>query len=183
MSAFQDFFASAKDKQDKEMQSLLPIADFEGDAFRFQDGTYMDLIQIVTKDLLNMSTSALAYDNLTMANFYKTYADDLKIVALNFPKSTKQQQHYYEHKLAIERNPVYKKFLEQDYNLLKETEQKTTEREYYFMIFAKNVEDLHNKQMRIFHTLGGNGQVVKLENKKKIQIIQKINNKSTTIFI
>lgn len=165
------------------MQALIPIATFEGDAFRFQDGSYMDLIQIVTKDLLNMSTDALAFDNLNMANFYKTYADDLKIIALNFPKSTKVQQRYYEHKLAVERNPIYKKFLDSDYQMLKHIEQHNTEREYYFVIFAKNIEDLHNKQMRIFHMLGGNGQVLKLDNKKKKQIIQKLNNKNTSIFI
>lgn len=183
LSAVQDFFATAKDKQDKEMQSLIPLAKFEGDVFRFQDGTYMDLVQIVTKDLLNMSTDALAYDNLNMANFYKTYADDLKIVALNFPKSTKIQQHYYEHKLAVERNPIYKKFLDNDYQMLKHIEQHNTEREYYFVLFGKNIEDLHNKQMRVFHTLGSTRQVQKLENKKKLQIVQKLNNKNTSIFI
>lgn len=182
-SSFSQFFATARDREDKKLQDLIPVATFESGAFRFQDGSYMDMIQIVTKDLLNMSSDALAYDNLTMANFYKTYADDLKIIALNFPKSTKQQQKYYEKKILEERNPVYKKFLNQELDRLKEIEKKNTEREYYFLIFAKNLEDLHNKQLRVLHTLGNNGQVVEIEEKKKKQILEKLNNKNTSIFI
>lgn len=182
-SSVAKFFATARDREDKKLQDLIPVATFESGAFRFQDSTYLDIIQIVTKDLLNMSADALAYDNLTMANFYKTYADDLKIIALNFPKSTKRQQKYYERKILEERNPVYRKFLNDDYEQLRQIEKERTEREYYFLIFARNLEDLHNKQMRILHTLGNNGQVVEIDSKKKKQILEKLNNKNTSIFI
>lgn len=183
MSKAQDFLSSARDREDKTLQDLLPVAAFEGDCFRYRDGTYMDMVQVVTKDLLNMSPDALAYDNLTMANFYKTFPEDLKLVSLNFPKSTKQQQKYFEHKILNERNPVYKKFLVQNYRQLRNIEQSRSEREYYLIFYAKNLEDLHNKQMKIIRTLGGNDQVVKIDNEKKIQILQKLNNKNTSVFL
>lgn len=184
MSKLQDAFASARDKTDKSLEDLIPLAAFEEDVFRFQDGSYMDMVQIVTKDLLNMSTDALAYDNLTMANFYKSWSnDDLKLVSLNFPKSTKQQQKYFEHKIRNERNPVYRQFLVQSYQQLRQIEQSRSEREYYLLFFAKNREDLNNKQMRIMRTLGGNDLVVKVDPEKKVQILQKLNNKNTSIFL
>lgn len=188
MSAIDDAVSTVKstfnkvlDRDDKTLSTLIPLATFEGEAFRLQDGSYLDMVQIVTKDLINMSSSALAYDNMNIATFLKKYGDDIKYVALNFPKDTKLQQRYYHDLVERERNPVYKELLKEQLATLKEIEKMNTEREYYIFFFAKNVEDWRNKQMQILHSL--DQQVIKIPNEKKLQILYKINNKNSRVFI
>lgn len=181
MSDAKSSFNKIFDRTDKNMDELLPIANFEGEAFRFQDGTYLDFVQIITKDLLNMSSEQLAYDNMTMANFLKKYDADIKYVVLNFPKDTKLQQNYYTTKIEEERNPVYKQLLQDQLDELKYIERNNTEREYYLFYFAQNIEDWRNKQMKIMHGL--DAQVQKIPNEKKLQIMYKICNKNSRVFI
>lgn len=182
MSKFQDFFSSAKDREDKNLQELIPLANFEGDAFRLQNGEYIDLMQFVTKDLAHMSKDGLAYDNSQIASFYRTYQDDFKIIGMNFPKSCKDQKAYFSYKISEEENPLYKRFLTEEYNMLRHLEEHNSEREYYLMIFAKSLDELHVNQARAKHMLEENGLLHPIDNKKKIQIMQKINNKGATFF-
>lgn len=50
-----------------------------------KDKTYMDIIQINTKDLVSASNDDIEYDIMRYIKLYKMYADDIKIVAMNFP--------------------------------------------------------------------------------------------------
>lgn len=171
------------DREDKSLKELFPLATVEGDVFRFQDGTYMDISQVITKDLMNMSIDGLQYENLQFQNFYKVYSDDVKLVALNFPKNTKTQQKYFRHKIKNEKNPIYRQELQDQLENLKWLEQNNTEREYYILIFAKNIEDLHNKQVRLRHNLEETHQMLRLPVEKKKEIIFSINNKVSKVFV
>ena len=53
-----------------------------------KDKTYMDIIQINTKDLVSASNDDIEYDIMRYIKLYKMYADDIKIVAMNFPCRT-----------------------------------------------------------------------------------------------
>ena len=64
-----------------------------------KDKTYMDIIQINTKDLVSASNDDIEYDIMRYIKLYKMYADDIKIVAMNFPCRTGKQQEYFRHKI------------------------------------------------------------------------------------
>jgi len=174
---------SRKTQEEKTLEDIVPVATVEGDVFRLQDGTYMDVLQIVTKDLANMTIEGLQYENLQFQNFYKVYSDDIKIIALNFPKNTKTQQKYFKHKMAHEKNEVYLRELQDQYDNLQWLEKRNTEREYYMFLFARNTEDLHNKQVRIYHNLEDSNQITKISVEKKKQILFSINNMVSKVFI
>lgn len=171
------------DRTDKRMQDILPLATFEAGSFRMQDGTYMNMVQIVTKDLSHLTPDALAFDELQFAKFYMSYSGDCKIIALNFPTNTKEQQKYFNHKLENTRNPIYRQFLSDNLELLQRVEKQKTEREYYIFYFGENIEELQNNEMKILATLGAYDMIHTIPDEKKRQIIEKINNKSRHIFI
>ena len=81
---------SKKDKKsNKKVQiintakEILEVAYYDDDmnCFVMNDESYMDLIQINTKDLVSSADYEVEYDIMKFTKLYKMYADDLKIVA------------------------------------------------------------------------------------------------------
>ena len=71
-----------------------------------KDKTYMDIIQINTKDLVSASNDDIEYDIMRYIKLYKMYADDIKIVAMNFPCRTGKQQEYFRQKIKNTSNEI-----------------------------------------------------------------------------
>ena len=77
----------------------LPIIDFDEELQLpiMEDGSFCDFLEIITKDLQNISEDQLQIDKLMWEKLFDTYPDDLKIVSFSFPASTMQQQRYLEY--------------------------------------------------------------------------------------
>ncbi len=168
----------------KNISDCIPIKDYEElyNAFKHRDG-YMDLLQINSKDLGNASEDAITYDRLRFAKLYKKYDDDLKIIISNFPSDTSKQQQYVNRKIAKTRNPIYKKWLFKKLDELIWVEKNRTSREFYYMFWGKDEEDIIKKRDDIKGILGTekNGLVSTISKEKKISIIRKMTNKNAMI--
>ena len=136
--------------------------DDELNCFVMDDGSYMDLIQVKTKDLVSSADDEVEYDIMKFAKLYKMYADDLKICVMNFPCKTGIQQEYLRHKLKNMSNEVYKTFLMRKLDEL-----------------VKKKTQLNSNRELIVNTLGSgrNGLSGLLSKEKKIQICERLNNK------
>ncbi len=172
----------SSERQQHVLQEIVPIAEMKEDCLHLQNGKYIDLIQILTKDLLNISEDLLMQDNSRMQGLYKTYSDDMKLISMNFPKSTKNQQAYFQRLIAKERNPFFKREQQEQLEILQNLERNNVEREYYLMIFAPNLDDMREKQMMILRGLGPE-QCRKMTLEKKKEIIFKLNNKNSRVFL
>ena len=84
------------------MSKLIPIKCIEDDKFKMQDDSYMDIVQIVTKDLNSASESDLEALIAAWARMYRTNGFDIKLVSLNTPTDTRGQQHYIQKKNRAE---------------------------------------------------------------------------------
>lgn len=153
--------------------------DDELNCFVMDDGSYMDLIQVKTKDLVSSADDEVEYDIMKFAKLYKMYADDLKICVMNFPCKTGIQQEYLRHKLKNMSNEVYKTFLMRKLDELVWIEKNDMMREYYYMIFAKKKTQLNSNRELIVNTLGSGRNRLSglLSKEKKIQICERLNNK------
>lgn len=169
---------------DSRMDDLIPIKDYDriNNCFICEDGIYRDLLRIKTKDLKNMSSNDVDYDILRMQKFYKTYADDIKIIVLNFPSYTQIQQDYINRKMEQTNNPKKKYWLQIKLDELIWIENNKTTREFYMMYFANDSDMLIKLRADILSTLGGNYQLVEtIDQLTKEQIIYKLNNKQMLI--
>lgn len=144
-----------------------------------KDKTYMDIIQINTKDLVSASNDDIEYDIMRYIKLYKMYADDIKIVAMNFPCRTAKQQEYFRHKIQTTSNEIYKKFLQRSLDELVWIEKNDMVREYYYMIFGKKESDIKKNRDLMFNVLGkGRNELLsEIDKNKKIQILERMNNK------
>lgn len=170
------------DKVGKTVAELIPLADYdlEQHCYRMKDNTYLDIMQLNTKDLLTSSRDEVEYDCLKFAKLYKLYEDDLKIIAMNFPCNTKRQQQHIQRRIQKTSNPIYRQALQKDLEELIWLEKHNTTREFYFLIYGESVEAIEKNRATIktvLHT-GRDGLIMEIPDEKKEQIWIRLNNKN-----
>lgn len=165
----------------KTVLEIVPVRsyDTEGQYYQLNDGSCMDLMQIRSKDLVNSSEDEVEYDCLKFARVYRLYADDIKILCLNFPCDNSRQKRFLEHKIKNTRNEIFREQLEKKKRELEWLEKNDTTREYYFMLFAKNQEELEKNRRTLSASLGAGqeGLVGKISPEKKHQVLSRLYNK------
>ena len=137
----------------KSINDIIPIVDTFKGCFKLKDGTFMDIVQVKCKDLVNASESDVNFDMYSLTKLYRAYTDDLKIISLNFPTNTKSQQIYFQHKINHTANPLLKNILNEKYEKLVDDELHSTNREHYIMYFGKTYERLLNNLNTIMQDL------------------------------
>ena len=178
----------AKNKKEQEISipkstsDLLPFVGVDKGLFLMWDKSYMDIFRIVTKDLISASESEIELDMLQFEKFYKMYAVDCKIIGINFPTDTKYQQQYYRHKIDSTDNTFFKNILQTKYEELVDVNLYCTDREYYLMIFSESYEKYLEAKSIITVTLKNAGLSEEISIDKKISILAKLCNKSTSIY-
>lgn len=77
----------------KTCLDLLPIKYYDDDfaAFKTSDG-YMDIKQIISRDIENMSDDELQLELINLTKAFKTVGIDMKFVSMNFPLNTAKQR-------------------------------------------------------------------------------------------
>lgn len=163
------------------VQDIVDVAFYDDKlkCFIEKDKTYMDIIQINTKDLISASSDDIEYDIMKYTKLYKMYADDIKIVVMNFPARTGKQQEYFRHKLKNTSNEIFKRFLQRSLDELVWIEKNDMVREYYYMIFGKKESEIIKNRDLMFNVLGkGKNELLsELSKEKKVQILERMNNK------
>lgn len=169
----------------KTTAELIPVMDYDDDLgfYRMRDGSCMDLIRIQEKDLVNASEDEVEFDCLKFAKAYRLYADDLKIICLNFPCDFSRQKRFIEHKINRTKNEIFKSQLEKKKKELEWLEVHDTTREYYYMIFAQTPEQMEKNLQTLAAVLGmgRDGLAAKISKQKKNQILYRIYNKCSLV--
>lgn len=168
----------------KSILEKIDVAEYlEEGYYRMKDGTYMNLVQINSKDLINSSADEVEYDCMKFAKLYKLFENDLKLVVLNFPCDTKEQQAYLQRKINATNNQMYKKFLQQKYDELVWLAKNNTTREYYYMVYAKTQEEMQKEMLTLKSTLhlGNDGLLLEIPEEKKHKILYRLYNKNSLV--
>ena len=166
----------------KNTTELLPFVGIDKGLFLMRDNSYMDIFRLVTKDLISASESEIELDMLQFEKFYKMYAVDCKMIGINFPTDTKRQQQYYQRKIDSTDNPLFRRFLQTKYEELVDVNLYCTDREYYLMIFSESYEKYLEAKSIITVTLKNADLAEEISIDKKISILAKLCNKSTSIY-
>lgn len=172
-------------KQIKKVTDLIEVVgyDTENRCYLMKEDRYMDFMQVQSKDLNSASSDEVEYDILKFCKVYRLYEDDIKLVVMNFPCNTKEQQAFLKRKKDQTTNPVFRKYLGRQIEELAWLEKNRTTREYYFMLFADSVEDLEENKRTlkaVLHT-GKDGLLSEITDQKKHQILYRLNNKCSQV--
>ena len=161
--------------------SVFPIRDYlesEG-YFLTGDKTIINLFQIQGKSYYDASDDEV--ENLVYSNarLIQRLADDIKIISMNYPTNTKQQQEYIAFMLKRPELEPYTELLTEKLESLKALEQNTTDRQAFLMVFARDKE----RYEEITRLLSGNPYFVvrPISREKKENIIFQLNNMNKRI--
>lgn len=119
---------------------------------------------------------------LQFEKFYKMFSSDCKIIGINFPTDTKRQQQHFQHMINNTQNPYFRQVLQTKLDELVNVNMYYTDREYYLMIFCENYEKYLDARHVISATLMTPNLVSEIPTEKKISIMTKLCNKSTSIY-
>lgn len=166
-------------------EKLLPQRRYDqvNRCYVMQEGKYMDLLQIQSKDLVTSSADEVEYDCLKFCKMYQLYEKDLKLIVMNFPCDTKIQQEFLKRCLQRTANGIYKQYLQRQIQELEWLEKNNTTREFYIMIFAESLEELEENKRTLKTTLhtGKDGLIEEIPDEKKQQILYRMNNKCSQV--
>lgn len=166
----------------KNILEIVPIRELSENGFyHMDDGTYMELLQIQSKDLINSSEDEVEFDCLKFAKLYRLYSEPLKIVSLNFPCDYGKQKRFLEYKIKNTKNTIFKEMLSKKLNELIWLENHNTIREYFFCLFSDSEEMMEKNIRTMFSVLGSGrgGLVEKISAEKKKEILFRLMNKCT----
>lgn len=157
--------------------------DEELEAFIMEDGSFLDLLEIVARDRQNLQDDAVRFDIMTLTKFERLYANDHKDIGLNFPINTSLQRNNLEKKLKKTSDPVRRKWLLREIDELLTLDSNIDRKEFYRMIFGSNSEEFLKNRTNILAWLGrGRNKIIKeIDKEKKIQIMRKLCNMNSLI--
>lgn len=174
-----------KDNISKSTLDILPIRfyDDQVDGFIYEDGTYMDIFNIIPSDRRNLQGDELNYNIYSVTKFYRLYSPDGKFISMNFPVNTSVQRAYLQKKLKGATDKVRATWLEREIRELDLLDQNIMRREYYLMFWGTSREDFIKNKDNIEKWIGsGRSRLVEpMTKEKKLQIMKKICNMNSLI--
>ncbi len=174
---------SEKSKAPKNCTSLIPVRIYDDkiEAFKLQDGSYLDIIRIIPRDLENMSPDELDMEILNLIKVFKTVSVDIKIISMNFPLNTSKQREILQKHLERTEDSVRRLWIERESEELEKADRGILTREFYISIFGKNdTEFIKNKEEILKFTASGSVELTEeLSKDQKIHVLTKINNMNT----
>lgn len=167
----------------KLCSDIIPVRIYDErlEAFKLKDGSYMDILKVISKDLESMSSDELDMEIINLIKIFKTTMVDLKFVSVNFPLNTRKQREYLERHLYSSGDEVRRKWLEREINELERADSGVLTREFYIIFFGKNETDfIKNKESVTKYTSGGLSKLTEeISKAKKMHVLAKLNNMNT----
>lgn len=170
-------------KRNVNTSVLLPFKQYKDDCFHMTNGKFVDLVKIVCKDILSLSDDEKEVINYTFEKFYKTYSGDLKLIGINMPVDTTQNQRFMQHKLNNCKNPIQCRFLSEELDYEITAQEIITQREFYLCFFFDSLEQRKDALNDCFSILGENNLAEHLSQQQKETIIYQLCNKNVPVDI
>lgn len=169
-----------KIKITRMLLDVFPIRDNQEHYFLTEDDQIIDVFQIRGKSYYNASDTEIDIMVDRLAYFYRLYKNDIKIIGMNYPTNTRNQQAFLTYKLQRPELQKYEAILNEKIATLQYLENSTTDREAFIMIFARD-----EKHYRVLcDLLDRSGlHVEPIPREKKENIIFQLNNMNKRVKI
>lgn len=154
----------------RQTKELLPFLQLHDEYIVTKYGV-MDILQIQTKDIYSMNPDDLKILLYSEARAYRSNAEAIKIIGLNFPSNTQRQQTYWRKKQAQTEDPLRLQFIEQKLIELDFLEKSRTNREFFRFLYAKTPEQLENQKNLIIRSAQQSFRLETIDKKKKQDIL------------
>lgn len=163
----------------KDISTLIPIKDVVNGYFKYINNTYMGIVKLRTRDIMNSSQEEIDNDMELLVHFNRVYDDDYKLISLNYPTNTKTQQAYFKDKIEHSSNDTFTDILQESYDNVREAEFNNTSRNHYIMFFGDSLKHIVENEDTILRNLGRLSQ--KMTVSQQIQLLFSLTNKNIPV--
>lgn len=171
--ANKDVLASTKE--------LLGFVDVDDDDSIIMKNGYLDIFQIDSKDIYSLTDVETTMNIYNFIAFLRSYPFDIKLITMNFPVNTLKQQEFIKKKIKECDNEKYYYELIEELEQLVYLESTRQNREFYIMIFIKDIEKKESIKRTLFRSQNIAVQLIPLTVEKKLKILFKLNNPNTKL--
>lgn len=164
----------------RQTPSILPFLNINEDCITLKNGT-MDILQIKAKDLYSSNEQDLQINLYSQARFLRSYFASFKIIALNFPTTTEEQQRYWLKKKEKTTDNLRLKFIERKLYELEFLERERMNREFFLFIYAENQQQLDEFRNQAIRGWKQSFPLDKLSVEKKQDVLFVLNNQNSKL--
>lgn len=159
---------------------LMPIVDItENDAFEMRDGTYLDIVQLTSKDIYSLNEEEKDHDVFSLAYLLQAYTYPLKVVPLNTPLSLERQKISIERQIRQNQTLSYLPFLLKKKQELEYLEEHRTNRDYLLFFYADDERTLRERKTHLYKLLRRSNPMRELTLDQKVHVLYQLNNPNT----
>lgn len=169
-----------KEKLLRQTPSLLPFLQVHEEYILLKDGV-MEIFQVGSKDLYSLNDEDLRFLLMGSARFYRSYSDDIKIIAMNFPSNTEKQKEYWLNKRDKTEDDIRLGFINRKLFELDFLEKERTNREFFLFIYAKNEQQLNERRKQVIRDMQQVFPLQELSIQKKKDVLFVLNNQNAKV--
>ena len=166
----------AQSKKIITITEIFPIRKAVGNnGYLMNGGTYMNVFYVFPRDYYNMSETNVCLDILTFDKYYCTMREAIKFVCFSSNLDTTANQAYYYSLYTNSKNPVKRRVLREQIEILKNLEGRE-QKESFLFVYAETSERLKEINRNIENDFCAPGLARKMSNDEKEAVFKRLNN-------
>ncbi|MGE7635418.1 hypothetical protein ACQKMZ_24930 [Bacillus paramycoides] len=172
----------APPKVKKSIAEIMQIVDMTEDGiFELKNEEFLEILQVEGDDMFSKNSEEQAFVIFSHAYFYQAYKQSIKLVFLNFPCQTTEQQRYIEKKIKDCTNPLYERILNQKLKELQFLEWGRTNREAFLFIYGETELIVKERVDAAKRYIKRSTELLEVDEEKKLELMFKLFNQNAKL--
>ncbi|MEK0224360.1 hypothetical protein [Bacillus proteolyticus] len=172
----------APPKVKKSIAEIMQIVDMTKDGiFELKNEEFLEILQVEGDDMFSKNSEEQAFVIFSHAYFYQAYKQSIKLVFLNFPCQTTEQQRYIEKKIKDCTNPLYERILNQKLKELQFLEWGRTNREAFLFIYGETELIVKERVDAAKRYIKRSTELLEVDEEKKLELMFKLFNQNAKL--
>ncbi|PEZ02516.1 hypothetical protein CN326_20065 [Bacillus sp. AFS018417] len=169
-------------KVKKSITEIMEIIDMTEDGFfELKNGEFLEILQVEGDDMYSKNNEEQAFVIFSHAYFYQAYKHAIKLIFLNFPCQTTEQQEYLDKKIKECNNPIYERILVQKLKELKFLEWGRTNRESFLFIYGDSELIVKERVDAAKRYIKRSTELLDVDEEKKLELLFKLFNQNSKL--
>ncbi|MED4654514.1 hypothetical protein [Bacillus pseudomycoides] len=169
-------------KVKKSIAEIMQVVDMTEDGiFELKNGEFLEVLQVEGEDMYSKNNEEQAFVIFSHAYFYQAYKHAIKLIFLNFPCQTTEQQKYINKKIRECDNPLYERILVQKLKELKFLEWGRTNREALLFIYGDSELIVKERVDAAKRYIKRSTELLDIDEDKKLEVLFKLFNQNAKL--
>ncbi|MEK4575938.1 hypothetical protein NSS74_26380 [Bacillus sp. FSL E2-8868] len=169
-------------KVKKNIAEIMQIVDMTEDGiFELKNEGFLEILQVEGDDMFSKNSDEQAFVIFSHAYFYQAYKQSIKLVFLNFPCQTTEQQRYIEKKIKECTSPLYERILNQKLKELQFLEWGRTNREAFLFIYGETELIVKERVDAAKRYIKRSTELLEVDEEKKLELMFKLFNQNAKL--